>query len=245
MWVCERQSRNPHTTRRTYLIGVLGAILGAKFWYGLQYGNFFPGGLSFYGFGLGGLLAVALYHRWSQGRWAASDFPDAAATAVAAGVIFQRAGCFLQGCCFGEVCEYPWSVQFPAGSPAYSQQLAAGLISPGTAQSLPVHPTQIYEMMAAAVALVLMFAGRRHSERIPLLRYELFLGGSIYYSLYRFLTEYLRADSGGIHFGPLTFAQATAVVGSLPAAYFLITRRIRYARGEKHLIMPALKQSVS
>lgn len=246
MWVCEKQSLDSESARQTYLIGVLGAILGAKLWYGLQYGDFFsPGGMSFYGFGIGGVISVAIHHRWSHGRWAATDFPDAAATAIAAGVVFQRVGCFYQGCCFGKVCRLPWSVHYPPGSPAFQQQLEAGLIAPNATQSLPVHPTQVYEILAAVLALVVMLVLRRNCRRVPLLRYELLLGGTVYYSIYRFLAEYLRADSGGVHLGPFTFAQATSLATLVVALYFLIPRRLRYYRGETHLLLPPLEGSQS
>ena len=42
------------------------------------------------------------------------------------GLAFGRVGCFLNGCCFGGVCELPWAVQFPAGSPPYIRQAERG-----------------------------------------------------------------------------------------------------------------------
>ena len=55
---------------------------------------------------------------------------DVAAPAVAIGIAIGRIGCFLNGCCYGAVCDLPWAVCFPAGSHAWARQVDAGLISP-------------------------------------------------------------------------------------------------------------------
>ena len=52
--------------------------------------------------------------------WFRRPFPfwlmsDVAAPAVAIGIAIGRIGCFLNGCCYGAVCELPWAVRFPPG----------------------------------------------------------------------------------------------------------------------------------
>ncbi|GHT47567.1 prolipoprotein diacylglyceryl transferase [Planctomycetales bacterium] len=51
---------------------------------------------------------------------------DAMAPAMMLGLAIGRVGCFLNGCCFGGVCELPWAVTFPAGSPAHIHQIEHG-----------------------------------------------------------------------------------------------------------------------
>ena len=76
------------------------------------------GGNVFYGCILGGLTGSLLF-------WYRHPFPfwpmcDVAAPAVAIGAAVGRLGCFLNGCCDGVVCSWPWGVRFPAGSHAWT-----------------------------------------------------------------------------------------------------------------------------
>ncbi|MDR2642310.1 MAG: prolipoprotein diacylglyceryl transferase, partial [Planctomycetaceae bacterium] len=45
---------------------------------------------------------------------------------VMLGIAIGRIGCFLNGCCFGAVCDLPWAVTFPEGSPAHVCQIERG-----------------------------------------------------------------------------------------------------------------------
>jgi phosphatidylglycerol---prolipoprotein diacylglyceryl transferase len=85
----------------------------------------------------------------------AARMADAVAPALWVGVGLARAGCYLAGCCFGEVTSVPWGVTFPLGSPAHLHQLVHSL---RPLPPLPVHPTQLYEM-AAALACAALAAG--------------------------------------------------------------------------------------
>ena len=55
-------------------------------------------------------------------------FADLIAPGVVLGVGLGRIGCFLNGCCYGGICELPWAVQFPEGTPAYADQAQLGMI---------------------------------------------------------------------------------------------------------------------
>jgi phosphatidylglycerol:prolipoprotein diacylglycerol transferase len=120
---------------------------------------------------------------------------DIFALPTLAALVIHRIGCFLAGCCWGDVVTHGHGavqgVRFPPGSFPYEQQLAMDLIDPGSLTSLPVHPVQLYE---AALVLVLALA----LWRLPWRRYR---QGSVValsigcYALVRFLIEYLRADN--------------------------------------------------
>ena len=129
-----------------------------------------------------------------------------------------RLGCFMEGCCWGDlvsepdafagiadpglarqVLTLPWlpfdllplAISFPAGSFAWQQHMALGLIQPGVPVSLPVHPVQLYEM----VLLLLLITTLRgwESRRIPAgMTAVATLGG---YCVLRFVIEFLRADN--------------------------------------------------
>lgn len=235
MFLTERASSQPVQARLTYLAGVVGGVLGGRLWFSLQYG-FSAGlqGFSLYGFGLGALVSALAYHRWQHGRWAPTDFPDTAAPAMALGTTIHRLGCFFTGCCFGKVCQLPWGVQYGPEHPAYWKQLDAGLIPASAEASLPIHPTQLYGVLAGLLAFITF--NRLARSRIRLLRYEIFYGLAVGYSLYRFLMEFLRDDAGGRHLGPLTFSQATSVGVFVLCGYLLIRRRLRFRRGDQSLL---------
>jgi len=123
-----------------------------------------------------------------------------------------RVGCFLAGCCWGDVVvghsaiadavrvqidTFPSfarmldfiAVQFPAGSFAAQQHASLGLIDGGS--SLPVLPTQLIESTAA----VLLYVGALRVERslrTPGLLAWWCLGS---YAIVRFMMEFLRADN--------------------------------------------------
>ena len=97
---------------------------------------------------------------------------DSAVPAMAAAIVLMRTGCYLRGCCFGTVTSLPWGVTFPAGSPAWTYQVASGQsgVLGFAGRVLPVHPTQIYELMAAVVlcaVAVWLMRGRRRAGGAP------------------------------------------------------------------------------
>jgi phosphatidylglycerol:prolipoprotein diacylglycerol transferase len=129
----------------------LGGVIGARAMFVIQHPEqihewadvlrTWRGGNVFYGCILGGVIGSLLYR--CRRPFSFLRMADCAAPGVAIGVAVGRVGCFLNGCCHGKVCDLPWGVAFPNGSHAWVRQLNAGLVSPETASSLPVHPTQI------------------------------------------------------------------------------------------------------
>lgn len=76
---------------------------------------------------------------------------DLLAPSVPLGEGITRLGCFLNGCCHGTPCAWPWCVLFPAGSEA---SLRFGEAS--------VHPTQLYtSVLSFALAAALLALARR------------------------------------------------------------------------------------
>lgn len=87
---------------------------------------------------------------------------DLIAPALALLVAFGRLGCFLAGCDAGSVSAAPWAVRFPAGSAAFRDHVAQGLVLATDRWSLAVHPAQLYE---AGLALALAYLGHRLGTR--------------------------------------------------------------------------------
>ena len=133
-------------------------------------------------------------------------YMDVLAPSIAVGTLFGRLGCFLNGCCFGDICRLPWAVSFPAYSPPWVQHVRSGIIEASALTSLPVHPTQIYSAIDALVIFLLLTAyyplRRRDGEVIGLLM--------LVYPISRFAIEYLRNDEG-VFFGGMTISQTISV----------------------------------
>jgi phosphatidylglycerol:prolipoprotein diacylglycerol transferase len=241
------------------LLVALFSLFGARFFSWLFY---FPpgvslwealrdtgGGMVFYGGFVFGLATVVVYALGS--RIELGNLLDAFSPGLALGLAIGRIGCFMAGCCWGDVCaapnqlaalprdvprwqiqtlpgisgaRFPLAVRFPPESGAYEQHRKLGLVSGDAARSLPVHPVQLYE---SALALALCFyLHRRFSDRNwnGQISCNLLFG----YAAIRFCTEFLRADNPPIYLG-LTLSQvisiAIAASASTAVAWHRIGRR--------------------
>ncbi len=101
----------------------ISGIIGARIVYMIQYANQFPdksilgilgaffkiweGGIVFYGSALGGAIGYGLFYWFVMRRFAAHvsgwQLADAVAPLLALGLAIGRIGCYLNGCCWGQV----------------------------------------------------------------------------------------------------------------------------------------------
>lgn len=147
------------------LLAVVAFVVGVRWHYRLEtlpvaealvfhaHELFAPGMRLPLGLLLGGIVACGTA-RLLGAPWRAVG--DAWALAVSAAIPIGRVGCLLAGCCMGGVCErWPSALCFtwPPGSEAYRQQLTAGLIPLGAAESLLAHPLPIYFALASLATL--------------------------------------------------------------------------------------------
>lgn len=163
------------------IAGVIGGMAGAKLLWVFEHVREEPfldlvlsrGGMSWFGGFAGGMLAGLAVMRWK--RLPKIAVLAAATPALAIGHAIGRIGCFLVGDDYGRPSRLPWAVAFPQGLPP---------------TTVPVHPTQLYEM-AALVALAWLLWRWRRQERADrfVLGGYLLLAGAI-----RFLIEFLRVD---------------------------------------------------
>ncbi len=171
---------------------------------------FWKGGLAY----VGGLaLAVALCA--GVIRRHGLSFPavaDVAAPAIVLGLIFGRLGCFVGGCCYGEVCEPHWWSTPPSWYPP-------------PVGGVPRYPTAL---MAAGFAAAL-FAALRALLARRAFPGEVILAMLALYAPGRFAIEALRADPRG-GAGGLSTSQIAALATGLPAAALWLALRLR-ARG--------------
>jgi phosphatidylglycerol:prolipoprotein diacylglycerol transferase len=210
------------------------AMVGARLLYVAtnpsQFGRFvdtlawWKGGVVAYGGFLGGFLASAVFcriHRLRLLAWA-----DCAVPALCLGLMITRVGCLLGGCDFGRPWDGPWAVQFPAGSPAFQEQVREGRLSVDAPESLPVHPTQVYESLVGLVLFLMTIAVRRRQKAEG----QVFLAVVVGYALLRGALEVLRgdADRGGL--GPLSTSQWIALATFLCGATLLWVQSRRSRR---------------
>jgi phosphatidylglycerol:prolipoprotein diacylglycerol transferase len=229
-----------HIDNITLLVAITG-LAGARIFSWLFY---FPpgftlwqalwqpgGGLVFYGGVVGGFAGAIVY--CLVRRVQLRNVLDVLAAPLAVGLAFGRIGCFMAGCCWGDVCvdqqqissvdakvhyqintlpvlspaKFPLAVRFPLDTGALNQQIELGLLPPNATQSLPVHPVQLYESsMTFLLAYCLQRKFRRRRWAGEVLCW--FCGG---YGLIRFAMEFLRADNPPIYFG-LTLSQVISLI---------------------------------
>ena len=180
---------------------------------------------SFWGY-LAGAAAVALVCR--REGLSLARVGDLSAIPIGVALVFARTGCFLAGCDYGKVSSVPWAMRFPAGSPAWRDHVRSGLIPADRAQSLPVHPTELYEALLgiAIVAIAVVVARRAHRARRQRKDGEAFLLVAATYAIGRLVIETMRGDAGrGIYAG-LSSGQIFSLLVLLAiAARFVVVRR--------------------
>jgi phosphatidylglycerol:prolipoprotein diacylglycerol transferase len=150
------------------------------------------GGFAYYG----GFIAAALFSIWfvRRHRWPAGKICDMAGFTISLGLVWGRMGCFLASCCFGARSDLPFAVRFPAGSAASRQQWLDGALASYRVESLAVHPTQIYEAIAALVIAAFVYfvvAPRKRFDG------QVFVVAMALYAAARFAVEFIRRDERG------------------------------------------------
>ena len=178
-----RQKRLDLTRSQRTAVGVaafLGAMIGSKIpFLGQQGWSAFLDGTAWFADGktiLGGIVggyAAVEIAKWIFGIRARTGDSFALPIAVAVGV--GRIGCFIAGCCYGQVTEVPWGVAFPTACDA-----------PGILR----HPTQLYEVAFHLVATIVLIVMDRKRWLVGN-QLKAYL---IAYLVYRFLSEWLRPE---------------------------------------------------
>jgi phosphatidylglycerol:prolipoprotein diacylglycerol transferase len=179
-----------------------------------------------------GAVAVFIYSRLNKLSF--RQLLDIFALPTMAALMIHRFGCFLAGCCWGDLVSHeaktnlatqvqtlPFfnglsgGVQYPPGSLPFEQHVALGLIEPGALASLPVVPVQLYE--AALLFVVLLVLWRFPWREYP--KGTLVVLVTCTYAIMRFFIEYLRAD-GSIIVGNMTVTQLQCLL-LLSSAFLL------------------------
>ena len=190
----------------TYLIIgiILGGRLGYVLFYNLKYYLESPfeilmiwnGGMSFHGGLIGVIIASAVFSR--KNKVNQFVFLDLVALAAPIGIFFGRIANFINSELIGRATNLPWSVQFV-------------LID-----NIKRHPSQLYEAFFEGMILfiLLRYFFKKNYLEYPGRISAIFL---IFYSLFRFLTEFFRSPDSQIGY---LFLNLT--VGQLISILFLV-----------------------
>ncbi|NIP58300.1 MAG: hypothetical protein GWM92_08615 [Gemmatimonadetes bacterium] len=217
-----RVGLDPDHTWDMLVMAVLGGILGAKLYYLLLHVDLTlqapvamalsRGGMVWYG----GFLGAAALVVWRIRR---SDLPlgtvaDGTAPALALAYAVGRVGCFLVGDDYGRPTDSWVGIAFPRGTPptrvdalerTFGIQVDPALVE-RFGPLVPVHPTQLYEVVLSSAIFLVLWKIRDHRHRAGwLFMLWLALAG-----LARFAVEFVRVKDDRL-FGPLSLAQVISL----------------------------------
>lgn len=156
-------------------------------------------GLTIYGAVLGVALGLWIYSRFSK-KFSFGYLADVLAPGIILAQAIGRVGCTLNGCCYGLECHLPWAI-------VYTHPESAGLTG------IPVHPTQIYEIVYNLIVFVVLLRLRGRFQPPG----SLFLIYLTFYSLWRLGIDFIREGT------PFLFGLHEAQVISIIVLIITIT----------------------
>lgn len=179
-----------------FLVSVaISGFVGARFlhwltnWQAYQAGKYDLLSLNMEGFAISGGIVSALIAGYAVCQKLKIDFwklGDTSVIFLGFGIAIARIGCFLNGCCFGKSTSLPWGVNFPELSQAHQYQLSHGIGSFFGVTA--VHPTQLYEALAALIGSLM--AAYFIRKKVPT-GFAILLFG-LWFSFFRLINMYLR-----------------------------------------------------
>jgi prolipoprotein diacylglyceryl transferase len=215
-----------------YMWTAVWAIVGARVLYVITEWHEFEnpvdifllnkGGLVAYGGMIGGFLASWYGCRKRKIpllRWA-----DVSAPSVVLGTAITRIGCLLFGCDYGRRSDVPWAIRFPHNAPAWQDHVAHFGLDQSSPLSFPVHPTQIYESLAALA----IFGLAMYLRRVRKFSGEAFVGWVVGYGTLRPIIEIFRGDSDRGNVGILSTSQFIGIVSVIAGSALLVALLRRY-----------------
>jgi len=158
-WRARRAGEDPDNISRIGIVALIAGVLGARVAYVVENWSDFSRSKDFFGDVLnitsggliyfGGLLlaTVAVIAAIALRRRPVRRYVDIVAIGVMLGLAFGRAGCLLNGCCWGSRCRHDWTLS--ARFPMYSHPLLKlggdrdNVFSEGTAGPSPVYSHQL------------------------------------------------------------------------------------------------------
>ena len=215
------------------LLMVLAVPIGSRMLHILSNYDYYAGDVSKMlnlhpvGFALYGGLTLAVISAWMACRVMQLDLwrvADAVTPGLGIGIAITRIGCYLNGCCYGKSTELAWGVTFPPGSPANVYQLLGnknGINIFDFFSTTAVHPTQIYELLAAVLGTILAVYILRKQKNDGVA----FLVFVLWFTTFRWINWHFRVPSQTLevplYFYPILYGCILIIAG------FLLYRRSR------------------
>lgn len=170
------------------VMGITAFLFNSLF-HSIEEGRLVLGGITWAGGVVGAFPAfvVLTHYLIKEERGKEIEFFSLIVPGIVLGHAFGRIGCFLGGCCFGQVTESWLGVVFPNGSLA--EQLYPNTIT--HEGSFPVLPTQLFEAGFEFLLFAVMLIFRKKWKYAHA---EIYLFS---YGIFRFGLEFLRGDDRG------------------------------------------------
>ncbi|MDI6814559.1 MAG: prolipoprotein diacylglyceryl transferase [Dehalococcoidales bacterium] len=189
LWVLREVRRGAKLSYDTIftaaLVGIPSGIIFSRLlhvidrwdYYSLNPGHIIgAAGLTFYGAVLGATLAIWIYSK--VGNFQFGYVADLVAPAILLGQAVGRAGCAINGCCYGIETSLPWGLVY-----THPNSLAP--------LGVAIHPTQVYEIINNLIVftVLLRLRGRFKPDG------SLFLIYLSLYALWRVGSDFLRSGT--------------------------------------------------
>ncbi len=136
---------------------------------------------------------------------------DSMAPALAFGIFLGRIGCFLNGCCFGKACEWPWGIQNP------HHRIVGDAVG-----NLHIHPTQIYSSIYGLIIFLVLLSMNRKGKPDGYLTGMFF----ILYGISRFTVDFFRYyESQMFIFAGLDLNQVISIIMIMCGTLIVMVKR--------------------
>lgn len=130
-------------------------------------------GLTIWGAIIGASLGIWVYSKIARIKF--GYLSDLIAPGLVLAQIVGRIGCTVNGCCHGMECSLPWAV-------VYTHPASEAVLN------VPVHPTQVYEIIFLALVFILILFLRNRIKPAG----SLFIGYLAIYSCWRIGIDFIR-----------------------------------------------------
>jgi len=191
----------PDMVLNAALVGIPSGIIFSRFLHVIDFWDYYainPGkivggeGLSIWGAILGATIGIWLFSLINK-KFSFGHLADILAPGIILAQAIGRVGCTLNGCCYGKETSLPWAI-------VYTNPNTHGPIG------IPVHPTQVYEIMFNLIIFGVLFKLRNRFKTDG----SLFLVYLSFYSVWRLGVDFIR-DGRPFLFG-LHQAQIISIV---------------------------------
>jgi phosphatidylglycerol:prolipoprotein diacylglycerol transferase len=209
-----------NTVINAALVGIPSGVIFSRFLHVVDLWDYYsqnPGeiiggeGLTIWGAVLGAAIGIWLFSLINK-KFSFGHLADVASPGIILAQAVGRVGCTLNGCCYGKTTDLPWAI-------VYINQSTHGPIG------VPVHPTQIYEIIFNLIVFGILFRLRGHLKPDG----SLFLVYLSLYSLWRFGIDFIR--DGTPFLFSLHQAQVVSIIVLVITIPLLVTKT-RFVRKE-------------